>query len=221
LEPATGETFEDAIDRASRLKLVYVGGCSQRIRAENPKLFGPDLSDAELSEIRIKLETAGVRLLSYEMAKMPEDWATRRNLFEFGREMGIETFICHENPEDMDGLERYCRLYQIAFALRARPDKSGEPKAVLKLCGKRGAEMGASLNLSEWQGAGSAKALKALKSKLFVVDLDQESSTGSQFERFLTETHHLGLTPMFMVSSQEPSVGTSIDLFNVTCLKVK
>jgi len=224
LEPGADGTLTGAIESARRLKLAYVGGTgAQHLSPENPKPFGPDLTDTELSEVRIKMELAGVRLLSYRMEKMPDDQAARRNLFEFGRKMGIETFISQQNQTDLDELENHCRQYGIAFVLQTRPDKQAEPKTVLDLCGARSKEIGVGLNLSQWLGHGTnpSKMLRALQNRLLVVALDRDNFNRAQFEKFLSETHRLRLTPTFLVSEQEPSPGATIDLFNASCLKLK
>ncbi len=59
-------TLFEAIDKTAQLGLPYMGGLSfQKVSNEIPKNFDPQLTDDELKQIRLKLDSAGVRLLTY------------------------------------------------------------------------------------------------------------------------------------------------------------
>ena len=71
-----------------------MGGLSfQKVSKEIPKNFEPGLTDDELKQIRLKLDAAGVRMLTYYIHNIPGDAAGCRKIFEFGRKIGIETFM--------------------------------------------------------------------------------------------------------------------------------
>ena len=53
------------------------------------------LTDAYIA----KLDAAGVRLLTYYIQDIPGDEAGCRRVFEFGRKIGIETFMTEPKPE--------------------------------------------------------------------------------------------------------------------------
>ena len=87
-------TLFEAIDKTAQLGLPYMGGLSfQRVSQDIPKNFDEQLTDDELKQIRLKLDAAGIRLLTYYIQSIPGDEAGCRKVFEFGRKIGIETFM--------------------------------------------------------------------------------------------------------------------------------
>ena len=90
--------------------------------------MGPDIRrrfDAELSadqrqQIRLKLDSAGVRLLTYSAAAVPPDEAGCRRLVQFVRTMGMETIVCNPPRQLLDLLEGLCDEYDVRLALAAR-----------------------------------------------------------------------------------------------------
>ena len=75
------------------------------------------LNDDELRQVRLKLDSAGVRMVTYYIHLIPGDEAGCRKVFEFGRKMGIETCICEPLPEARDTIERFCDEYDINVAI--------------------------------------------------------------------------------------------------------
>jgi sugar phosphate isomerase/epimerase len=82
-------TLFETIDKAARLGLLNIGGSSsQKVDADIPKDFNDQLSGDEMRQIRLKLDTAGVRLLTYRLHGTSSDKA-----IEFARKMGVEAII--------------------------------------------------------------------------------------------------------------------------------
>ena len=89
--PSGGLTFFEGIDTAAELGLLYVGGCNrQKISRDIPKDFDDQLTGGDLERIRLKLDAAGVRLLTYRSDPFPSDKASQRKVFEFARRMGAD-----------------------------------------------------------------------------------------------------------------------------------
>ncbi|MHC4353977.1 MAG: ThuA domain-containing protein, partial [Planctomycetota bacterium] len=121
-------TLFEVIDRTAQLGLPYMGGLSfQKVSKEIPKNFDPQLTDAESKQIRLKLDEAGVRMLTYYIHNIPGDEAGCRKVFEFGRRIGIETFMTEPSPEALDTIERFCEEYDINVALHNH-DKNASPQ---------------------------------------------------------------------------------------------
>jgi len=77
------------IAKAARLGLLYVGGARrQRVSRDVPKDFDDQLSPDQLQQLRLKLDAAGVRLLTYRLDDMPPDQG-----MEFARRIGAEAVI--------------------------------------------------------------------------------------------------------------------------------
>lgn len=233
-------TLFEAIDKTAQLGLPYMGGLSfQKVSADIPKNFDPQLSDDELKQIRLKLDAAGVRMLTYYYHAIPGDPEGCRRVFEFARKMGIETFMSEPAPESLDTIEQFCDEYQINVALHNH-DQQGSPhywnpEGILKACQGRSPRIGACADLGYWMRAGidPIQAAGMLKERLLTLqlhDLNERTATGhdvpwgtgaGQTEAFLKEIHRLGIQPtMFGLEysynwfESMPEIAESIQFFN-------
>jgi type 1 glutamine amidotransferase len=205
LQAGKGATFADDIQAAAALGLAYVGASSsQQAGPANAKSFDPRLTDSELTEIRLQLETAGVRLVSYRTREIPPDEPALRALFEFGRKMGIETFISQHEPKAAADLAKFCNEYGINFAL---PAKSSFPSS------PAGDRIGACLTSSDW-----LTARRKRKDKLLVSELVSDPALTANVHGFVAEICRLHLAPIFLV--EPPSARETTDLFNASCMKL-
>lgn len=236
-------TLFEAIDRTARLGLPYLGGLSsQQVSRQIPKTFGPQLTDAELSQVRLRLDSAGLRLLTYEIRELPPDETACRRLFDFGRKMGIEAFIAAPKPEALDLLERLCNEYAMKLALHdddpGAPPLYGRPEGVLKLCQGRSKLIGACGDVEAWLGLGGdpVQAVLALKDRLITVQMggwpgssatERDPAWGAAPgpSRLLEEIRRLRLKPdMFGLACSDESANAmavlarSIDSFNTASM---
>ncbi|MCX6903458.1 MAG: ThuA domain-containing protein, partial [Verrucomicrobia bacterium] len=68
------KTLFEAVDQAAKLGLFYIGASSlQETSRGIPKKFDPQLNADELRQIRLKLDAAGTRLVTYRVPTMPSD----------------------------------------------------------------------------------------------------------------------------------------------------
>ena len=207
-------TLFEAIDKTSELGLPYFGGLSfQKVSKETPKNFDCDLSDAELEQIRLKLDSAGVRMLTYYVHRIPGDEAGCRRVFEFGRKMGIETFISEPLPEALDTIERFCDEYDVNLAIhnhgREASPQYWRPEGILEVCRGRSKRIGACADLGYWMRSGidPVEAAGKLNDRLITLqvhDLHELSDEGhdvpwgtgvGRTEALVKEIHRLGIRP--------------------------
>ncbi len=207
-------TLFETIERTARLGLPYMGGLSfQKVSDEIPKNFDPALADNELKQIRLKLDAEGVRLLTYYIQDIPGDEVGCRRVFEFGRKIGIETFMSEPAPAALDTIERFCDEYDINVALHNHDKKASpqywHPEEIMKLCRGRSKRIGACGDLGYWMRSGidPIEAISTLKSRLITVqmhDLHELSDKGhdvpwgtgaGKTERVIREIHRLGIRP--------------------------
>lgn len=85
----------------------------QKVSKDIDKHFNADLSDEELKAIRLKLDDAGVRMLTCFYSVIPGDEKGCRKVFEFACKMGIKTLISEPPVEALDTIERFCDEYDI------------------------------------------------------------------------------------------------------------
>jgi hypothetical protein len=200
----TGPLFE-AADRAAKLGLPFLGAsCAQPVSAEIPAPFDPRLPDDAVAQVRLKLDSAGVRLLSCEVPAIPADPEGARALFEFGRKLGLEAFVSGPPPEALEPLEKLCDEYDIRVAF-----PGGDPDRVLKACGGRSRRLGACGDAEEWarSGVDPLAAVKALGDRLVIL------RPGGKSEGLLREIRKLGIVPvLFGVDAVEPFNRVCLDL---------
>lgn len=239
-------TLFEAIKRTAELGLPYMGGLSfQKVSKDIPKNFDDQLTDDELKQIRLKLDSAGVRLLTYYIHQIPGDIASCRKVFEFGRKIGIETFMSEPSPEALDTIEKFCDDYDINLAIHNHDQKASplywHPEGILKVCQGRGKRMGACGDLGYWMRSGidPIKAVKVLKERLITLqmhDLNELSPEGHDVPwgtgvgktgQFIKEIHRLGIKPtMFGLEysynwfESMPEISRCIDFFNKVSMEL-
>src|SRR4030042_472564 len=130
----------------------------QRVSKEIPRNFDYQLSDEELVLIRNKFLDAGITLVTYYIHDIPADEVICEQLFEFGRKMGIETFIAEPDPKALDMIEKYCVKYNIKLAIHNHRDNISpvywNPENILNLCKGRSPMIGACGDFGFWARSG-------------------------------------------------------------------
>jgi len=207
-------TLFEAIEKTASLGLPYMGGLSfQKVSAGIPKNLEPGLSDDELRQIRLKLDTAGVRLLTYYIQDIPGDEAGCRRVFEFGRKIGIETFMSEPKPEALGTIEKFCDTYDINVALHNHDANASpvywNPAGILKACEGRSKRLGACADIGYWMRAGidPIEGVRQLKDRLITVQMHDLHARGpdghdvpwgagvGNTAALLKEIHRLGIRP--------------------------
>ncbi len=113
--PSTELTLFETIDKAARWRLLYVGGCnSQKVSSDIPKHFDDQLTSAEMQQIRLKLDAAGLRLLTYHMDRPASEETGRRRMVEFARRMGVEVVTADTGNVVMEPPLEVARLDELA-----------------------------------------------------------------------------------------------------------
>ena len=240
-------TLFEAIEKTAALGLPFMGGLSfQKVSEDIPKNFEPGLSDDELRQVRLKLDAAGVRLLTYYIQDIPGDEAGCRKVFEFGRKIGIETFMSEPKPEALDTVEKFCDAYDINVALHNHDAKASpvywQPAGILKACEGRSKRLGACADLGYWMRAGidPIQAVRQLKERLITVQMHDLHARGADghdvpwgtgvgnTEAFLKELHQLGIRPtMFGLEysynwlESMPEIAKCVAFFNQVSLAAR
>ena len=240
-------TLFEAIDKTAQLGLPYMGGLSfQKVSDKIPKNFEPGLTDDELKQIRLKLDSAGIRLLTYYFHRIPGDQAGCRKVFEFARKIGIKTFMSEPLPEALDTIEKFCDEYDINVAIHNHDQKGSpvywRPENILKVCQGRSRRIGACGDLGYWMRSGidPLEAVRILKERLLTVqmhDLNELSAEGhdvpwgtgvGKTRDFIEQLYRMGIKPtMFGLEysynwfESMPDIAKCIDFFNKISLQVK
>jgi len=230
-------TLFDAVEAAGRLGVLYAGALdSQKVSREIPKDFGPRLTDQELERVRLKLDSAGVRLLTYSVGRVPADPEGRRKLFEFGRKMGIEAFVMEPPPETLGAIAKLCDRYDVKVAIRAddpqAPTRYRHPDEILKASQGHSRRIGACADPVRWMQSGvdPVEAAGVLRDRLIAVQLRDVpgEAAAAKIAPFCRELHRLGVKPvMFGIRGPQggagtsPAIARSVDFFSQLSLELQ
>jgi sugar phosphate isomerase/epimerase len=180
-------TLFETIEKTEQLGLVYLGGLSfQKVSKDIEKRFDAKLSDEELKAVRLKLDDAGVRMLTCFYARIPGDEEGCREVFEFARKMGVETLISEPPLDALDMIERFCDEYDINLAIHNHAQKASpnywSPEAVMKVCEGRGPRIGVCADLGYWMRSGidPVAAVSKIGQRLFVVQMHDLHESGPE-----------------------------------------
>ncbi len=207
-------TLFETLEKTRELGLNYVGGLSfQKVSKDIPKSFDANLTDEELIKIRLKMDDLGLRMPTCFYAAIPGDETGCRKVFEFGRKMGIETFISEPPPQSLDVIERFCDEYDINLGIHNHGPKSSpvywRPEGILKVCKGRSKRIGACPDTGYWlrSGIDPVEGIRKLGDRLITIqphDLNEITPEGhdvpwgtgkGRFAEQLQEIHRLGIRP--------------------------
>ena len=239
-------TLFETIDKAASLGLLYLGGLNvQAVSDDIPGNFDYTLSEEDLIAVRKKFLSAGVTLVSYYIHDIPGDEETCRKIFEFGRKMGIETFIAEPRAEALDMIEQYCEKYHIKLAIHNHGKDISpvywDPENLLELCRDRSPLIGACGDLSYWSRSGikPLEAVKLLGGRLITLQVHDLDRAGQEGLDVAWGKGELGLDAIFRHlaksdvkpalfgleysadwDQERPEIQQSIEYFNDVCLRM-
>jgi len=165
-------TFFEAIDNAALMDLSYIEAFpGQALSKEKPDAAFGHMASAEVrQEAREKLAAAGIILTSYGVVGLPNDEAECRKVFDFAKEMGIETITAEPPAEAFDLIDRLCNEYGINVAIHNHPKPSPywSPDKILEVCKGRSKRIGACADTGHWMRSGinPVEALKKLSGRV-------------------------------------------------------
>jgi sugar phosphate isomerase/epimerase len=147
-------TFYEAVDKVASLGLHYIEAYpGQKLNSEKPDLkFGDTMSADVRAEVKQKLAEAKVKLVCYGVVGLSQDVAASRRVFEFAKDMGIETIVSEPSPDALDVVAKLCDEYEINMAIHNHPKPSHywNPETVLTNCRNRSKRIGACADTGHW-----------------------------------------------------------------------
>jgi len=209
-------TFHQAVDKTASLGLKYIEAYpGQRLSKDKPDLTMHHNMKAEVRrEVKKKLQTAGVKLVNYGVVSLGRNEKSVRRVFDFAKDMGIETIVAEPDPKAMDLVEKLCEEYKINVAIHnhPKPSRYWNPDAVLTACKGRSRRIGACADTGHWMRSGldPVESLRKLKGRIVCLhfkDLsgargghDAPWGTGKgRAEEMLSELRRQGFRGVFSV----------------------
>jgi len=164
-------TFYEAIDKTASLGLEWIEAYpGQRLSRESAgERFDHNLPAQIRTEVKAKLADAGVRIINYGVVKLGNDETKCRKVFDFAKDMGIETIVSEPPEKAFDVIEALCDEYKINVAIHNHPKPSHywNPDTVLKVCKGRSKRIGACADTGHWfrSGLNPVEMLKKLEGR--------------------------------------------------------
>jgi type 1 glutamine amidotransferase/sugar phosphate isomerase/epimerase len=235
----------ESIDKTAKLGLSDIGGLSfQQVGGGIAKPCDASLTDEELQQVRFKMDDAGLRMPTHYYAKIPNDEAGCRRVFEFARKLGIETLISEPPPESLDLIEKFCDEYDIKLAIHNHGPKQSpdywHPDKLLAHCANRSPRIGACPDLGYWMRSGvdPVAGIRKLGKRLITIQLhdlneltpnghDVPWGTGAgQTEAVIQAIAETGTTPTLFglefshdFDDNEPEAAACIEFFDRLALQ--
>jgi sugar phosphate isomerase/epimerase len=182
--------FFAAIDKAKVLGLKSVEGRPYRISEETGDAqLDASAPDEVLAKCRKKLADAGLQLTSYYAGNCGKDEAAMRRLFEFGRKMGIQTFVAEPRPQALATLDKLAQEFGINVAIHNHPRRPQNPKytnwdpdRVMRMIETYSRRIGCCADTGHWvrSGLDPVECLRKYRGRLICLHLKDVSAKGPQ-----------------------------------------
>ncbi|MBX7254866.1 MAG: sugar phosphate isomerase/epimerase [Candidatus Hydrogenedentes bacterium] len=216
-------TLFEAIDKTAALGLKYIEAYpGQALSPVEPEtVFDPNLDAAGLEKTKAKLRSAGISLVNFGVVNLPNNEMESRKVFEFAKEMGIETIVSEPPLDAFDLLDRLCADYAINVAIHNHPAPSPywNPDTVLAACKGRSARIGACADTGHWvrSGIDPLEAMRKLEGRIISFhskDVDVHSpeaqdvpwGTGiGDMKGQLEEIRRQGIKPVISIEYELPT----------------
>lgn len=168
-------SFYEAIDKTASLGLDWIEAYpNQRLSKEHGDAkMGHEMANDLRGEVKKKLAESGIRLVNYGVVGLKNDEKQCRKVFDFAKDMGIETIVSEPPEEAFDLIDRLCKEYKIKLAVHNHPKGTPywNPDIVLKVCKGRSKWIGACADTGHWvrSGLDPVECLKKLEGRILGV----------------------------------------------------
>jgi sugar phosphate isomerase/epimerase len=240
-------TLYEAIDKTASLGLGWIEAYphGQKLSLEKPDIIFSHEMPVELrKEVKQKLAEAGIKLVNYGVVELTNDEAKCRKVFDFAKEMGIETLVAEPPAEAFDMLDKLCEEYKINIAIHNHPKPSHywDPNTVLEVCKGRSKRIGSCADVGHWarSGINPVAALKKLEGRIISLHLKDINEFGKpeahdviwgtgvcDIKAILTELDRQNFKGVFSIEYEHnwekslPEIRKSVEYFNKVASSLK
>jgi len=178
-------TFYEAIDVIAGLGIVNVEPAFfLPLSKDQPDLkTSESLSAEQRREMKKRLDDRGLKMASY-YAPLEADANAFRKVFDFAKEMGVETLVAEPPMEVVEKLDGLCQEYKINLAIHNHAEAAGsrywKPENVLKVSEGRSKAIGGCPDTGHYvrTGLDPSECLKKLQGRIISVHLKDVAEKG-------------------------------------------
>jgi sugar phosphate isomerase/epimerase len=157
---------------------------------EKPDLkSGESLSAENRKEMKKRMDDLGIKMPNY-YGPLEADKTKYRGVFDFAKEMGVETIVAEPPIEALADIDKLCEEYKINLAIHNHPEGSGsaywDPKVFAKAVEKCGPRIGGAPDTGHWvrTGLDTLESLKIYGNKRIIsVHLKDAEESGKRDSR--------------------------------------
>jgi type 1 glutamine amidotransferase len=170
-------TFADAVEKTDALVLTSIEGFdTETVSFEIPKKLNSDLLPGEREAINNLLRDYNMHMQVYHVSAIPADNASRRKLFQFAKDLNVDTIACSlPDSASLAAMDQLAQEFSIHVAV-----EGDNPKLVMDALQGRSKSLGISADLGRWmeQGIKPVDGLAQVKDRLMLVTLRDHSALG-------------------------------------------
>jgi sugar phosphate isomerase/epimerase len=183
-------SFYEALEVIAGMGVLRVEPCFfLPLSKEEPGLkTSESLSPAKRREMKQRMADLGISMPNY-YAPIEGDEAAYRKIFDFAKEMDVETLVAEPPPEAFEALDKLCQEYKINLAVHNHPEGSGSqywnPDTFMKACAGRSTRIGACPDTGHWvrSGLDTLASLRKYRTRIITVHLKDAAESGQRDSR--------------------------------------
>ncbi len=152
-------SFYDALEKTAALGVQCVEpGFFLPLDSKQPGLTTSEsLSPEQRKEMKQRMADHGIKMPNFYGNVGPDAEAAKK-IFEFSKEMGVQTIVAEPPPEAIDMVEKLCDEYKINLGIHNHPKAPNyqywDPSNVMAVCQGRGKRIGACVDTGHWIRSG-------------------------------------------------------------------
>ena len=179
-------TLFEAMERQETLYVRDVEGAStEKVSPEIPKDLDDILTSDEVTAVKNKLASKGVRMVAYDVPSMGSDEAENRKLFEFAKGLDVLTIVSDPAPGALPLIDKLANEFDINVAIlnhgkaEQRPCRSANSPRSVDNLSKR---VGACVDTASWmqEGIHPVEGVTIIGGRVIAVHLLDRSAPGKR-----------------------------------------
>ena len=151
---------------------------------------GESLPPDKRREMKQRMNDLGITMPNY-YAPLEADQGAWRKVFDFAKEMDVETLVAEPPPETFEALDGLCQEYKINVAIHNHPEgpnsRYWNPDTFVRACEGRSARIGACPDTAHWvrSGLNTLESLRKYRKRIITMHLKDAAESGKRDSRDL------------------------------------